>query len=134
MHLFPTLLSVRLASMPIANSMILIYRKVLFGKLVRLSVLRLIGLCSIRGLRDETCVFALCAVCPENRGCSDGKRSQCRTMSGRVQIRCGYGKEVRLSGLPFLPVLQRFPLSLLPKRKDRDNLFQIKHHRTDSPV
>jgi len=45
-------------------------------------------------------------------------------MAGVFARRSAGSKKERLSGLPFLPALQRCTLQLLPKRKDHRKLFQ----------
>jgi hypothetical protein len=45
-------------------------------------------------------------------------------MAGVLARRSAASKKERLSGLPFLPALQRRTLQLLPKRKVHGKLFQ----------
>jgi hypothetical protein len=108
--------------MSIANSTILIYRKDFSGK-PTLQIAPAVGLqpclnltagpLSKRPVRKEKCL--------------DGKRSKYRIGTGVLANRYSFFEKVRLSGLPFLPALQRFPLQLLPKFQDQWKLSRNEH-------
>jgi hypothetical protein len=116
--------------MPIANSTILIYRKDLFGILAR----QAIGGNQTVGRLLTTQWSGFARPVRKRRSVFDGKRSEFQIRSGALATRSGLSQKARLSGLPFLSVLQRFPLPLLPKFKDPSKLFQVEHQRTDSTV
>jgi hypothetical protein len=88
--------------MTIANSTVLVYRK---------DFLSSIGAAGGPGYYRKGYIF-------------HGTRPECRIRADVLENRSAASKKVPLSGLPFLPALQRFPVQLLPKRKDRGKLFQ----------